>query len=138
MLFFLSLFMWMISHASRVEIFAPELVVDEKATQFSFDAGYYGFEFIYSEAPLDWYSFYFFGVSTNDDVAGLIFASNPHENPDTDMLDRPIPFWYSTRSGGKARGDIYFREHLRKLCLTPPGEKMLCPTGLGKEEIDND
>ena len=128
MLFFVSVFFWLLSHMSNVSIYAPELVIDENAVMLSERIGYYGIELIYSKANHDWYSFLFVGISTKsneftrdmfvaENVAGIIFTSNPNNMPDTDMLDRLIPFWYSTNERGKSRGLIFFRGSVRKLSL---------------------
>ena len=118
-MFFVSIFLYFLSITSRLSIYAPELVVDGNAILLSDTVSEYGYEIIISVGQPDWYSFVFTGIKTGDHTSGLIFTVNNHGNKDSDMLDKPILFWYETAKNGKSIGEIYFRGHMRKLQISP-------------------
>ena len=107
---------------SKVSIYAPELVIDPSAVMVSSEKA----EVIASLGADDWYSFIFFGQREGDRVSGKIYGINTFNNPESDMLDAPIPFWYEYRKNGKAAGKINFRDSWRKLCFSTTGKSLPC------------
>ena len=125
MMVFVALYLWF-SGLSTVSVYAPELVIDESALALTIDLKDYGYQVIFSQGNPDWYSFIFLGIKTRENVSGLVFTVNNHGLEYSDMQDRPILFWYDTMENKKSIGEIYFRGHMRPLCLAPAGRSLPC------------
>ncbi len=114
----LSLCFAFFSHLSHVQIYMPELVNDDCALMYADE--YY--EVILSVGNDDWYTFVFLGKKSDEFVNGKIVGLNTHGNPESDMLEKPIPYWYEYLPSGKAIGFIDFRGRERKIRFAPIGK----------------